>query len=178
MNKLLLLAIVVVIAATAYFALSPKPDSQPASSTISGTLPAADESANAVADEVASVPSDLISSAPDNADVFIMEPGDGTTVTSPVTIKFGITGMSVAPAGDDTENSGHHHLLINMDELPPMDLPLPATDQLIHFGAAQTETTLDLEPGEYTFQLVLGNYLHIPHDPPVVSKKITVTVAE
>jgi hypothetical protein len=65
-----------------------------------------------------------------------------------------------------------------MDELPPMDAPLPATDQLIHFGAGQTETTLDLEPGDYTFQLVLGNHLHIPHDPPVVSRKISVTVAE
>ena len=118
----------------------------------------------------------LVSPSPSGADVFFLEPGNGTTLTSPVTLKFGIAGMTIAPAGDNTENSGHHHLLINMDELPSMDLPLPATDQLIHFGAGQTETTLDLEPGQYTFQLVLGNYLHVPHNPPVVSKKITITV--
>ena len=178
MNKALILIAIIVIAALAYFSMSSKQDSQPAESTISGTLPEVEDRAESIADEVASVPSNLISSAPDNADVFFLEPGNGTTVTSPLTLKFGITGMSVVPAGQDEENAGHHHLLINMDELPPMNLPLPATEQLIHFGAGQTETTLDLEPGDYTFQLVLGNHLHIPHDPPVVSRKITVTVSE
>ena len=119
---------------------------------------------------------DLISSAPTNAEVFIIEPLDGATVSSPVTIKFGISNMSLAKAGDEIKNSGHHHLLIDMDELPAMDAPLPANDNLIHFGGAQTETTIELEQGEHSLQLLLGNYLHIPHDKPVLSKKITITV--
>jgi len=118
----------------------------------------------------------LISSAPEGADVFILEPGHGTTVSSPVTVKFGITNMIVAKAGDNQPNSGHHHLLIDLEELPAMDSPLPATDQIIHFGGAQTETVVELEPGEHTLQLLLGNYLHIPHDQPVLSKRITITV--
>lgn len=122
------------------------------------------------------LPASMISAAPENADVFFLEPGDGTTVTSPVTVKFGITNMTVVPAGDDTEHSGHHHILVDQTELPNMTQPLPATDQIIHFGLGQTETTLELEPGEHTLQLVLGNHLHIPHDPPVISKKITITV--
>jgi len=121
-------------------------------------------------------PPSLISSSPDNAAVFIMEPGDGSTVTSPVTVKFGITNMTVAPAGDNQPNSGHHHLLIDLTTLPDMTQPLPATEQIIHFGGGQTETTVELAPGEHTLQLLLGNYLHIPHDKPVLSKKITVTV--
>ena len=84
--------------------------------------------------------------------------------------------MKVVKAGDSTEFSGHHHLLINLDELPPMDQVLPATEQIIHFGGGQTETMLELEPGEYTLQLLLGNHLHIPHAEPVISKKITITV--
>ncbi len=119
---------------------------------------------------------DLISKSAEGADVFILEPGDGATVSSPVTVKFGITNMTVAKAGENIEFSGHHHLLINVSELPDMSAPLPATDQIIHFGGAQTETTIELEPGQHTLQLLLGNYLHIPHDTPVVSKKITVTV--
>lgn len=126
--------------------------------------------------ETVEIAPSLISKAAEGADVFIMEPGDGTVVSSPVTVKFGITNMTVAKAGDDVEFSGHHHLLIDLEELPPMDAPLPATDQIIHFGGAQTETTIELEPGEHTLQLLLGNYLHIPHDKPVLSKKITITV--
>ncbi len=122
------------------------------------------------------VDSSLISTSPDGADVFIMEPGDGATVSSPVTVKFGITNMTVAKAGDNQANSGHHHLLINLETLPPMDAPLPATDQIIHFGGAQTETVIELEPGQHSLQLLLGNYLHIPHDKPVLSKKITINV--
>ncbi|MBX2847337.1 MAG: DUF4399 domain-containing protein [Acidiferrobacterales bacterium] len=121
-------------------------------------------------------PTELISPAPEGAAVFFLEPGDGTTVTSPVTVKFGITNMTVVPAGDNTEHSGHHHILIDQTELPDMTQPLPATDKIVHYGLAQTEAELELEPGEHTLQLVLGNYLHIPHDPPVISKKITITV--
>jgi hypothetical protein len=89
---------------------------------------------------------------------------------------FGLRGMGVAPAGVEAPNTGHHHLLINVTEPPPVGLPLPATDQIRHFGAGQTEATIELPPGEYTFQLVLGDHLHIPHDPPIQSETITVTV--
>lgn len=118
----------------------------------------------------------LITQAPDNAAVFIISPGDGTTVSSPVRIEFGITNMTLAPAGDNQANSGHHHLLLNLQELPDLSLPLPATDQIIHFGKGQTETLLELAPGEHTLQLLLGNYLHIAHQKPIISKKIRITV--
>lgn len=127
-------------------------------------------------DQSTPAPSSLMSSAAPGADVFIISPGNGAVVSSPVKVEFGITNMKVVKAGDNTEFSGHHHLLINLDELPPMDAPLPATEQIIHFGGGQTETTLALEPGEYTLQLLLGNHLHIPHAEPVLSKKITITV--
>lgn len=114
--------------------------------------------------------------SPKGAQVFIISPKSGETVTSPVTVKFGIKGMTLAPAGTKQENSGHHHLLIDSD--PPADLgqPLPATDKIVHFGKAQTETTLTLPPGTHTLQLLLGDHNHIPHNPPVLSKKITITV--
>lgn len=118
----------------------------------------------------------LVSKAPDGAKVYFIEPVDGATVATTFTVKFGLAGMGVAPAGVDKENTGHHHILINLDELPDMTKPLPATDQIKHFGGGQTETTLTLEPGEHTLQLLLGNYVHIPHDTPVMSEKITVTV--
>ena len=97
-----------------------------------------------------------------------MSPADGATVTSPVTVRFGLEEMGVAPAGVDKINTGHHHLLIDVAEMPPLDMPLPTTDQIRHFGGGQTEVQLDLEPGEHTLQLVLGDYLHIPHDPPLM----------
>ena len=114
--------------------------------------------------------------SPPGASVFIIEPADGATVTSPFTVKFGLKGMTIAPAGDDTPNSGHHHLLVDVDQMPDMRAPLPANEHLLHFGKGQTETQLTLPPGRHTLQLVFGNYLHIPQDPPLVSKKITVTV--
>jgi hypothetical protein len=86
--------------------------------------------------------------------------------------------MGVAPATITTANTGHHHLLIDVDTLPPDNLPLPATDNVRHFGAGQTETELSLPPGRHTLQLALGDALHIPHDPPVRSAKITITVVE
>jgi hypothetical protein len=116
--------------------------------------------------------------SPKGAKVFIISPKNGETVTSPVTVKFGIKGMTLAPAGTKQENSGHHHLLVDTD--PPADLnqPLPATDKIVHFGKAQTETTLTLPPGKHTLQLLLADQNHIPHKPPVLSKKITITVKE
>ena len=84
--------------------------------------------------------------------------------------------MGVAPAGVANPRTGHHHLLINLDELPDMDKPIPADENHRHFGGGQTETTIELEPGEHTLQLLLADHLHRPHDPPVISKKITITV--
>ncbi len=112
----------------------------------------------------------------EGASVYIIAPQNGEAVSGPVTVKFGLQGMGVAPAGIDYPGSGHHHLLINADEMPPMDQPIPADDHHVHFGKGQTETVLDLEPGTYTLQLILGDKNHIPHNPPVVSKKITITV--
>jgi len=116
------------------------------------------------------------SARPAEAQVYIQSPADGAAVTSPVTVRFGLTGMGVAPAGTDKANTGHHHLLIDVDSLPPMDQPLPTTDQIRHFGGGQTEVQIELSPGEHTLQLVLGDYLHIPHDPQLVSAKVTITV--
>ena len=111
-----------------------------------------------------------------NAQLYIIEPVDGATVQETFKVKFGLSGMGVAPAGQNIKNTGHHHILIDMDKLPDLTKPLPATDQIRHFGGGQTETELTLTPGEHTLQLLLGNYMHIPHDKPVISKKITITV--
>ena len=116
------------------------------------------------------------SMAPENAKATIISPADGATVTSPVTVTFGLEGMDVAPAGTEQEHSGHHHLLIDLNELPAMDFPLPANDNVVHFGKGQTETELELEPGTHTLQLLLGDHMHVPHEPPVMSEKITITV--
>jgi len=114
--------------------------------------------------------------SPKGAEVYIITPRDGATVSSPFTVSFGLRGMGVAPAGINLAETGHHHLLIDTD--PPADLskPLPATDKIVHFGKGQTETRVELPPGKHTLQLLLADFLHIPHDPPVISRKIAVTV--
>jgi len=116
------------------------------------------------------------SSAPADAAVTILSPADGATVTSPVNVEFGLEGMEVVPAGTDEEDTGHHHLLVDKKKLPPMDKPLPSTEQVIHFGGGQTSTELELEPGQHTLQLLLADFKHVPHQPPVISEKITITV--
>lgn len=113
--------------------------------------------------------------SPPGAEVYFIAPADGATVTSPVTVKFGLKGMGVAPAGIAFDGAGHHHLIIDAD-LPPLNAPIPADANHVHFGKGQTETAVELKPGKHTLQLVLGDQLHMPHDPAVVSKKITVTV--
>lgn len=118
----------------------------------------------------------LISKAAPNAKVYFIEPADGAVLGRTFSVKFGLSGMGVAPAGTDREHTGHHHILIDMESLPDMTLPLPANDNIKHFGGGQTETTLTLAPGTHTLQLLLGNHLHIPHDQPVMSEKITITV--
>lgn len=112
----------------------------------------------------------------DTAVVYIQSPKDGETVSSPVTVRFGLKGMGVAPAGVNTPNTGHHHLLVDLATPPDFNAALAVTDNIKHFGAGQTETELTLPPGKHTLQLVLGDYLHIPHEKPVVSEKITITV--
>lgn len=115
--------------------------------------------------------------APEGASVYFISPENGATVSSPVTVKFGLKGMGVAPAGVNQANTGHHHLLIDVATLPDFNAPLPANNPNIrHFGAGQTEAEIQLAPGTHTLQLVLGDYLHTPHERPVVSEKITVTV--
>ncbi|MCY1407412.1 hypothetical protein D9M71_227110 [compost metagenome] len=114
--------------------------------------------------------------APAAAKVSIVSPKDGDTVDKTFTVKFAIEGMELKPAGDATPNSGHHHLLVDVTDEPAANQPLPATDHIIHFGKAQTETQLTLAPGKHTLQLVLGDKLHVPFKPSVESQKITVTV--
>ena len=114
--------------------------------------------------------------APAGAKVFIESPKDGATVGPDVTVKFGAEGIAIKPAGDMTPGSGHHHLLIDQQELPPLDQPIPNDATHKHYGKAQTEDTIHLEPGTHTLQLDLGDAAHKQFDPPIVSKKITITV--
>ncbi len=117
-----------------------------------------------------------VSSAVADTELYFISLQDGDEVSGEFRVSFGLRGMGVAPAGVEIDNTGHHHLLIDVETLPSMDTPLPKTEQVRHFGGGQTETTLSLSPGEHTLQLVLGNYSHIPHKPPVMSKKIRITV--
>ena len=114
--------------------------------------------------------------SPAGAEVYIVSPKDGAKVKSPVTVVFGLKGMGVAPAGIKFDNTGHHHLLIDGDVPADLSQPLAANEKSVHFGKGQTETSLTLPPGKHTLQLVLGDSLHIPHDPAVISKKITIVV--
>lgn len=115
------------------------------------------------------------SAAPKDVELYIITPADGDTVTSPVTVRFGLRGMGVAPAGVAMENTGHHHLLIDAPP-PALNMPVPADANHVHFGKGQTEAQVTLAPGRHTLQLLLADHLHIPHDPPVLSKAITITV--
>ena len=125
-----------------------------------------------------SIADELVSSSPEGASVYFITPEDGQQLETPLTVKFGLKGMAVAPAGTDKPDSGHHHLLIDLDELPDLAMPLPANEHLKHFGKGQTETEITLPAGTHTLQLLLGNHLHIPHQPPLLSEKITVIVVE
>ena len=115
--------------------------------------------------------------APPNAVVYIISPKDGDTVTSPFKVQFGLSGMGVAPAGVDKPNTGHHHLIIDAT-LSPDELkePIASDAKHIHFGGGQTETMVTLPPGRHTLQLVLGDWSHIPFNPPIMSPVVTVTV--
>jgi len=127
-------------------------------------------------DAAATAMGDLRSPSAADARIFFANLENGDTVSSPFNVEFGLEGMDVVPAGTEQEYSGHHHLIIDQDELPALDMPIPADSLHVHFGKGQTSTELALSPGQHTLQIVLGNHLHIPHEPPVVSEKITITV--
>ena len=152
MNKILLSVVLFVASAFAVAADGPR---MPGSAPTAAALP---------------------SSAAAGATVYFIEPADGATVPQKFTVKFGVKGVSILPAGTDEPNSGHHHLLVDLTVMPDMTRPLPSNDHILHFGKGQTETKLSLPPGTHTLQLVLGDYQHIPHSPPVMSKRITITV--
>lgn len=114
-------------------------------------------------------------SSPEGARVFFESPQDGDVVTSPVKVEFAVDGMQVVPAGQAAPDSGHHHVLIDTG-LPPLGQPIPADARHVHFGDGSSSTELDLEPGRHTLQLLFADHLHVPHDPPVYSEPITITV--
>jgi len=114
--------------------------------------------------------------APAGVELYLISPKDGETLSGPVTVRFGLKGMGVAPAGIKMDKTGHHHLLVDVDTLPPQDQPIAMDERHLHFGGGQTETTLTLAPGKHTLQLLLGDYLHVPFNPPIASSRVTITV--
>ena len=118
---------------------------------------------------------DFRSPAPAGAKVYFIEPKDGAEIAGPITVKMGLVGMGVAPAGVEKKDTGHHHIFVD-DKLTDLMGPMPADDKHRHFGAGQTETVITLAPGKHTLQLVLGDHNHIPHNAAVVSEVITITV--
>jgi hypothetical protein len=114
--------------------------------------------------------------APAGAMAYIIEPTDGAGVTNPVRVVFGLKGFGVAPAGVERDDAGHHHLLVDTGMPANLGLPIPNDDQHRHFGGGQTEVELTLSPGRHTLQMLLGDHLHIPHDPPIVSSVVTIEV--
>ena len=113
--------------------------------------------------------------AADTAKAYIVLPAHGEVVTTPVKVIFGLSGMGVAPAGVDKAKTGHHHLLIDT-AVPDLGRPIPADASHRHFGGGQTEVVIELAPGTHTLQLLLADYAHTPHNPPVMSEQITVIV--
>ena len=108
--------------------------------------------------------------------MYFISPRNGDTVSSPFTVQFGLKGMGIAPAGVQFANTGHHHLLVDVAQPPDMATPLAVTPNIRHFGGGQTEAEITLPAGSHTLQLLLADYIHLPHDKPVISEKITVTV--
>jgi len=119
----------------------------------------------------------IAADSPQGAKVYFISPQDGARVRSPLVVRFGLNGMGVAPAGIEMVNTGHHHLIIDAP-LPDLTATIPTDEQHRHFGGGQTETEITLAPGVHTLQLVLGDHLHVPHHPPLVSDKITITVED
>ena len=117
------------------------------------------------------------STMPPDARVYILWPPDGQVIKGGFWIRMGLSGAGIAPAGVQKANTGHHHLIIDAD-LPPLDQPIPNDHNHLHFGLGQTEARLELPPGRHTLQLLLGDENHIPHNPPLYSKRITITVVQ
>jgi len=117
------------------------------------------------------------STMPQDARVYILWPSDGQVIKGAFWVRMGLSGAGIAPAGVQKANTGHHHLIVDA-ELPPMDQPIPNDHNHLHFGLGQTEARLDLPPGRHTLQLLLGDENHIPHQPPLYSKRITITVVQ
>lgn len=117
------------------------------------------------------------SPAPEGVTLSFTNLSDGDVVPPTFEVNFDVTGMTVVPAGTEGKHSGHHHLLIDVDELPPMNLPLPKTNNIVHFGDGASGANVTLPPGDHTLQLLFADHMHIAHDPPVMSEKITVTVS-
>ena len=113
-----------------------------------------------------------------SAEVYIISPKNGEEVLSPVEVIFGLQGMGIAPAGINFPNTGHHHLLIDLDQLPDLKSGIPADAQHLHFGKGQTQALIELDPGEHSLQLLLGDWMHVPHETPVVSEKIKILVLD
>ena len=117
-----------------------------------------------------------VTAVAEEASAYIVSPANGAKVKSPVTVVFGLRApWGVAPAGIQIEGTGHHHLLVDAP-LPDVSKPIPKDDQHLHFGKGQTETVLKLAPGKHTLQLLLGDFAHVPHQPPVKSEVVTITV--
>lgn len=110
------------------------------------------------------------------AKLYLAEPKNGASIKGPVKVVMGLSGMGVAPAGADFPETGHHHILVNLDQVPQIDAVIPADDKHRHFGKGQTETLLVLPPGKHTLQLLFGDKNHVPHNPPLLSEKISITV--
>ncbi|MCC2657344.1 MAG: hypothetical protein K0Q76_2452 [Panacagrimonas sp.] len=140
-----------------------------------GTMSAIKEAARAQANAKMAEKFNLPTAAPAGAKVYIISPAKDATVTSPVTVVFGLSGLGVAPAGTQVANTGHHHLLID-DPTVDLTVPLPTSEQVVHFGAGQTEASVKLKPGKHTLQLVFGDWKHQAFNPTLASEKITITV--
>ena len=116
--------------------------------------------------------------APEGAVAYIIWPKDGAVIPGgKFWLRMGLSGAGIAPAGIDRPHTGHHHLLVDVD-LPDLDEPIPNDKNHLHFGAGQTEVRIELPPGRHTLQLLLGDADHMPHNPPIMSKKITITVTQ
>jgi hypothetical protein len=114
---------------------------------------------------------------PENARVYILWPPDGAVIRGGFWVRMGLADAGIAPAGTEKANTGHHHILVNA-ELPPLDREIPNDRNHLHFGLGQTEARLELPPGRHTLQLLLGDLDHVPHQPPLYSRRITITVTQ
>jgi hypothetical protein len=116
--------------------------------------------------------------APEGAQAYIIWPQDGAVIPGgKFWLRMGLSGSGIAPAGVDRPNTGHHHLIVDAD-LPALDEPIPNDKNHLHFGKGQTEVRIELPPGKHTLQLLIGDADHVPHNPPIMSKKITITVPQ